>query len=87
MGGEVCVDVEKKDETSLGPKSFSVLFGLTGGISTIALTVFVIAGNYKATAVDLFRQWSLAIRTKRIGNVGIPANNQVPPMEMESPQV
>ncbi|XP_019193341.1 PREDICTED: glutamate receptor 2.5-like [Ipomoea nil] len=89
---EECLDVEKKDETSLGPRSFSVLFGLTGGISTISLTVFVMAaGNYKATVVESFRQWSLAIRTRRIGigNVEIPGNDRIPPLEMESqsPQV
>lgn len=89
IGADECVDVEKKDETSLGPKSFSVLFGLTGAISTISLTVFVVAGNYKATVVDLFRQWSLDMRTRRIGNEEIPGNNRIPPLEMESqsPQV
>nr|GMC70230.1 glutamate receptor 2.8-like [Ipomoea batatas] len=89
IGADECVDVEKKDETSLGPKSFSVLFGLTGAISTISLTVFVVAGNYKETVVDLFRQWSLDMRTRRIGNEEIPGNNRIPPLEMESqsPQV
>ena len=62
IGSEKCEDTDVKDESSsLSPNSFFILFVLSGGVSTIALTLYTISAHKSCVQQNAIWRLMLAV--------------------------